>query len=130
MAAVFPSNPIGAIAPATLRILRRLKGLPDSYAIWQRLGPDGGPDLWVRRDDGRVWEDAEVWEQNHQVRRLNRLWLDHLALVPNPAYTDAAVLNVRKVGALTPDLGDTPNRDLLVVLAQRAELDELNRRWA
>lgn len=84
----------------------------------------------LRRDDGRVWEDAEVWEQNHQVRRLNRLWLDHLALVPNPAYTDAAVLNVRKVGALTPDLGDTPNRDLLVVLAQRAELDELNRRWA
>ncbi len=55
MAAIFPSKPIGAIAPATLRLLRRLKSLPDSYSIWQRLTPDvgAGPDLWVRRDDGR-----------------------------------------------------------------------------
>lgn len=54
MAAIFPSYPIGAIAPTTLRLLRRLKSLPDSYSIWQRLTPDGGagPDLWVRRDDG------------------------------------------------------------------------------
>jgi segregation and condensation protein A len=46
-------------------------------------------------DDGRVWDDAEVWEQSHSVRRLNRLWLDHLALVPNPAYPGAVVQDVR-----------------------------------
>ena len=45
----------------------------------------------LQRDDGRVWDDAEVWERNRTVRRLNRIRLDHLAFVPNPAYRDARV---------------------------------------
>ena len=49
----------------------------------------------LRRDDGRIWDDAEVWERNRSVRRLNRIRLDHLALVPNPAYPDARTLSVR-----------------------------------
>ncbi len=85
----------------------------------------------LRRDgnSGPVYDDAEVWENNHQVRRLNRLWLDHLALVPNPAYTDAAVLSVRHA-AERADEETTPNRDWLALQALRAQNDELNRRWA
>jgi HK97 family phage prohead protease len=88
----------------------------------------------LRRDNGRgpVWEDAETWEQNRSVRRLNRLWLDHLALVPNPAYSGAVVESVRNtpVGTHEPVPGDaTPNRDRLILLEQKAQHAALNRRW-
>lgn len=86
----------------------------------------------LRRDDGRVWDDAEVWERNRTVRRLNRLWLDHLALVPDPAYPGAKVLDVRDaaVRPQEPVYGDaTPNRDRLAYLELRAQLDALNARW-
>lgn len=87
----------------------------------------------LRREDGRIWPDAEVWQHNRTVRRLNRIRLDHIALLPNPAYEDATVLDVRRgpVGAQEPPGGDaTPNRDRLAYLQLRSELDELNRRWA
>jgi hypothetical protein len=56
MAHILPNNPIGAIAPETLKLFRLLKRLPDTYAIWQRLNPGAevGPDFWVRRNDGRA----------------------------------------------------------------------------
>jgi HK97 family phage prohead protease len=83
----------------------------------------------LRRDDGRVWEDAEVWERNRTVRRLNRLWLDHLALVPNPAYPDASVLSVRQ--AQEPPRADaTPNRDRIILQTLRAEKAALDARWS
>ena len=101
------------------------------------LCDEGGLDASVgfallRRDDGRAWDDAEVWERNRTVRRLNRLWLDHLALVPDPAYPDAAVLSVRNTPAASQELvqGDaTPNRDVLTVEEQKAAFEALNRRW-
>ena len=88
----------------------------------------------LRRDDGRVWDDAEVWERNRSVRRLNRLWLDHLAFVPNPAYPDAAVISVRAVRPQEAPRGDasveaTPNRDQLTFEELRAARDALNAKW-
>jgi phage head maturation protease len=86
----------------------------------------------LRRDEGRgpIWEDAEVWERNRTVRRLNRLWLDHLALVPNPAYEGAQVLSVRDAAAGPLQPGDaTPNRDRLVIERLQAEKAALDRRW-
>jgi phage head maturation protease len=82
----------------------------------------------LRRDDGRVWDDAEVWEQSRSVRRLNRLWLDHLALVPNPAYADATVIDVRGTVEIPAGVA-TPNRRRLLLEQQREELEALNRRW-
>jgi len=94
------------------------------------LGASAGFGL-LRRDDGRVWDDAEVWE-GRSVRRLNRLWLDHLAFVPNPAYPGATVLSVRDaaVRPQEPFSGDaTPNRDRLALEEQRALKAEIDRRW-
>jgi len=86
----------------------------------------------LRRDDGRVWDDAEVWERNRTVRRLNRLFLDHVAFVPNPAYPDATVIDVRQVAATVP-VDATPNRDRLalqlVIEQQRALYEQLNSRY-
>jgi phage head maturation protease len=83
---------------------------------------------------GPVYADAEVWEQNHTVRRLNRLRLDHLAFVPNPAYPDAAVLDVRSGDAAAQELpasafASTPNRDSLTLAALQAEKAALDARW-
>jgi HK97 family phage prohead protease len=86
----------------------------------------------LQRDDGSVYDDAETWERNGSLRRLNRVWLDHLAFVPNPAHPGAEVESVRG-GAVRPQeplpLEGTPNRDSLVVQDQRAAYDALNRRW-
>lgn len=86
----------------------------------------------LRREDGTVWDDAEVWERNRSVRRLNRLWLDHLAFVPNPAYPDAAVIDVR--AHQEPPGGEhtsvsMPNRDQFALAALRAEKAALDARW-
>lgn len=86
----------------------------------------------LRRDDGRVYQDAEVWERNRTVRRLNRIRLDHVALVPNPAYMDATVLDVRKAPETPQEPrsdAETPNRDRLTYLELRAQLDALNQRY-
>ena len=69
---------------------------------------------------------------NRMLRRLNRLRLDHLAMVPDPAYAGASVLSVRSA-AVTPQeplsAGVTPNLDRLADEALRARFDEINRRW-
>jgi phage head maturation protease len=44
--------------------------------------------------DGRAKPGAEVWEARDR-RRLNHLWLDHVAMVSNPAYSNTAAVNVR-----------------------------------
>jgi len=38
---------------------------------------------------------GETWEQSRTVRRLNKVWLDHIAMTPDPAYLGAKVLSVR-----------------------------------
>lgn len=92
----------------------------------------------LRRDNGRgpVYQDAEVWDRSRTVRRLNRLRLDHLALVPDPAYEGARVLDVRNgPGRTETPLYDvavaeaTPRLDWFAYEAQKAYFDELDRRY-
>jgi phage head maturation protease len=84
------------------------------------------------RDDGRVYQDAEVWERNRTVRRLNRLRLEHLAFVPNPAYETAAVLSVRNAQEPPADERvsvSTPNLARLELDALRAAQAALDLKW-
>lgn len=81
-------------------------------------------------DNGRVYPDAEVWETRTR-RRLNRLWLDHVALVSNPAYDGSTVLAVRSANETEPTpRPSTPNIDLLR-LSRLEELEaEINKRYS
>ena len=51
-------------------------------------------------DGGESWPETDL-------RRLNRVWLDHIAMVPDPAYSTANVLAVRhEPGLATPRLDE------------------------
>jgi phage head maturation protease len=52
----------------------------------------------------RVLPGGETWEGRSR-RRIVKAWLDHIALTPDPAYTDARVLAVRN--------GATPRIDAI-----------------
>jgi len=80
---------------------------------------------------GPVKRGAEVWERSRTVRRLNELWLDHVAFVPNPAYDGATVLDVRDAfTAELPTVTETPNRDRLQIELLRAQMEAINSRYA
>jgi phage head maturation protease len=79
----------------------------------------------MRDDQGKVVAGAETWESRSR-RRLNKLWLGHVALTPEPAYETAKVLSVRTdavSGASRAMPAPMPNRD-------RLKLDELRRLYA
>lgn len=66
--------------------------------------------LPISRPDGRPGEE---WPDRNQ-RRLTWLWLDHIAMVPDPAYQDARTLSVRADGQPDPPgpiVVATPNLD-------------------
>lgn len=80
---------------------------------------DASAGFGLMRRDGRtgpVIPGAEVWETRSR-RRLNHLYLDHIALVPDPAYEGAGVLAVRErdeniAVAATPNLERLQLREL------------------
>jgi phage head maturation protease len=79
---------------------------------------------------GPVKAKAEVWERSRTVRRLNELWLDHVAFVPNPAYETATVLDVRgNTGAIPVVVAGTPNLDRFELDRWRAQLAAMDARW-
>jgi len=78
---------------------------------------------------GPVKAGAEVWERSRTVRRLNELWLDHVAFVPNPAYETATVLDVRRAEQDALAASGTPNLDRLEIDRLRAELAAIDRRY-
>lgn len=80
---------------------------------------------------GPVKRGAEVWERNRSIRRLNELYLDHVAFVPDPAYEDATVLEVRHSQDQGGDglLLVTPNRDRLELDRLRAEMALIDSRY-
>jgi HK97 family phage prohead protease len=85
----------------------------------------------LRDADGKVVAGAEVWE-TRQRRRLNRLWLGHVALTPEPAYETAQVLAVRSQGVSElhrhgPE--STPNKDSVRMQELRRQHDAINRRY-
>jgi phage head maturation protease len=81
---------------------------------------------------GPVIPDAEVWE-NRNRRRLNHLFLDHIAMVPDPAYQDARVLTVR-AHHNAPEPPETvegkPNFDRLRLDELRAQMAVLDNRYS
>lgn len=100
------------------------------------LGASAGFELLRRGPNGLgpVYPDAEAWENSRSVRRLKRLRLDHLALVSNPAYPGAVVVDVRDAARRLQegvwDVVGTPNKDRLAHDALVAQHEQLNRRWA
>ena len=80
---------------------------------------------------GPVVPRAEVWESRSR-RRLNHLFLHHIAMTPDPAYEDARVLAVRAavVAQDAPAAVEaTPNLDRLQVERWRAQMADLDRRY-
>lgn len=66
-------------------------------------------------ENGRVRPGAEVWETRSR-RRLNHLWLHHIAMTADPVYEGARVLAVRSAPdapAAAPAVDPTPNLDRL-----------------
>jgi len=93
---------------------------------------DASAGFGLLRENGRVKAGAEVWETRDR-RRLNHLFLDHIALVPDPAYEDAKVLAVRAASAAAATVdaaaSTTPNLAALQLLEQRALLADIDRRY-
>jgi HK97 family phage prohead protease len=59
-----------------------------------------------------VPDGGETWPERG-LRRLNRLWLDHIAMTPDPVYKTANVLAVRETVDPDPDSPGRPNLDVL-----------------
>jgi len=62
------------------------------------LGASAGFMLKTVPSTRRAEPDAEVWETK-QRRRLNKIWLHHIALTADPAYEAARILDVRAIRA-------------------------------
>ncbi len=63
------------------------------------------------------------WSENRQERRLDKCFLDHIALVTDPAYDDAEVLDVRSAAEAEVDaevVSTTPNLDRMRALLVEA----------
>jgi HK97 family phage prohead protease len=75
-----------------------------------------------------VMKGGESWP-DRGTRRLTRLWLDHIALTPTPAYQGAHVLAVRQADPAPAEVEErppTPNRasfELQMYLDQYAQID-------
>ena len=80
---------------------------------------DAGDETLALADEGLLDASAgfgvpnggEHWPERG-LRRLTRVWLDHIAMVPDPAYKDAKVLSVRgEPDELPGGREPTPNLD-------------------
>jgi HK97 family phage prohead protease len=91
------------------------------------LGASAGFTLLWDKVTQKVRQNAEVWETRSR-RRLNHLWLHHVAFTPQPAYPGAKVLSVRT--APEPEaVTVTPNLERLRIDMLRAEYERLDARW-
>ena len=75
----------------------------------------------------RLMPGGETWHENRTLRRLTKLWLHHIALVPDPAYDGARVLAVRAAAVTVSQAGPTPNLDLVRSWRLSAEFASLDR---
>ena len=70
-----------------------------------------------------VKDDGVVWSDRGRRRRVVTAFLEHIALVPDPAYAGATVLDVRHRGDVAPTpatVADTPRlQQALAVIAGR-----------
>jgi phage head maturation protease len=77
---------------------------------------------------GPVKPGWQTWNRDRTERRLNSLWLDHVAFVANPAYPTATVLGVRQHGDELL-LVARPNLAKLQIDEQRRQLAAMDARW-
>jgi HK97 family phage prohead protease len=127
--ALHPARPEGLVAE--LKISRTPAGNDAlELAADGSLGASAGFRLLQDPATGKVKPDAEVWETQTR-RRLNHLFLHHVAMTPDPAYAGAEVLSVRTAEAPQdgPGRDATPNLDRLELERQRALYAELDSRY-
>lgn len=107
MATILPASPAGAYPPETLRVFRLLKGLPDSFTVYQRLAlrEVGGPDFWVRHQDGRSALLAVAAVTPAEVRAARQRGLFEARAAPG-AREEAALAGF--TGALSPPAAAAP----------------------
>jgi phage head maturation protease len=83
--------------------------------------------LPIERRDGKPGEE---WPERNR-RRLTWLWLDHIAMVPDPAYDSARTLAVRHEDDPTPPAGEvvvaTPNLDRVRAIRLEDQYSRLSR---
>jgi phage head maturation protease len=119
--ALHPSRTDGLVAEVKIFKAHPFGDLTLEQADERSLGASAGFRLLEDPATGKVKPDAEVWE-GRDSRRLNHLFLHHIAMTPEPAYAGAEVLSVR--AAVTPQelvgARATPNLD-------RLEIDRLKR---
>jgi len=130
--ALHPSREEGLVAE--LRISRTDLG-EETLVLADDGILDASAGFGLMRKNGRtgpVVPRAEEWE-DRDTRRLNHLFLHHIAMTPDPAYEDAKVLAVR--AAVSPQDAEiasdaTPNMDRLALrdlLAREAAVDRVYR---
>ena len=88
------------------------------------LGASAGFLPLLRRDGGF----EEEWPERN-LRRLNKVWLGHIAMTPIPAYEDAKVLAVRSapLEVMQAEPALTPNLDMVRALRLQDAYDLLSR---
>jgi len=106
---------------------------PETLELCGEDGLSASAGFTLMREHGRtgpIKPDAETWEDHGKVRRLNHLFLDHVAFVPDPAYETATVVDVRNLSLdeIAAE-GATPNLDRLALAMWREKLELLNSRY-
>ena len=123
--ALHPSRQEGLVAEVKIKRKHPLAELVMDSAADDELGASAGFAL-LFDENGKTYPDAQAWESRDR-RRLKRLYLDHIALTPEPAYAAAKVLAVRSAARMT---SATPNRDQLEIERLREAYAVIDARYA
>ena len=104
--ALHPSREVGLVAD--LRIARTPLG-DETLALADDGCLDASAGFLPMGEHGAVWETRDR-------RRLNKCWLGHIAMTPDPAYEGASVLSVRSSSAEadSPEPAGTPILDRIL----------------
>lgn len=106
---LYPNRPEGLVAK--LRIAPKLQLGDDTLAL--------ADDKALEASVGfAVMPGGERWLEGRSRRRLERLFLDHIALVPEGAY-DAQVIDVRALQLAPVEYVPTPNVDEVLAWLRR-----------
>jgi phage head maturation protease len=127
--ALHPSRQEGLVAEVKIFKTHPMGDATLELAEEDSLGASAG--FYLLTKNGEVVPDAEVWETRSR-RRLNKLFLDHIAMTPDPAYPTAKVLAVRDASETpqeAPGRVATPNLDRLRLQAALEREKALNTRW-
>ena len=126
--ALHPSREEGLVAEVKIRRKNPYAEYVMDCAEKDKLGASAGFALLFDKN-GKTYPDAEIWERSRTRRRLQRLWLDHIALTPEPAYAAAKMLAIRSAQQIATTTA-TPNRDRLEIELLREAYADIDARYA